>query len=83
METKEQKKFYVTVNGQKVEVSEEVYRAYVRPMNASERKERREARCMVKGKRKGLVYFQAHILQPFELFIRSIMNVGIGFEIVK
>lgn len=55
METKEQKKFYVTVNGQKVEVSEEVYRAYVRPMNASDRKERREARCMVKGKRKGLV----------------------------
>lgn len=55
METKEQKKFYVTVNGQKVEVGEEVYRAYVRPMNASGRKERREARCMVKGKRKGLV----------------------------
>ena len=55
METKEQKKFYVTVNGQKVEVSEEVYRAYVRPVRAQQRAERRNWRCKVKGQRLSLV----------------------------
>lgn len=55
METKEQKKFYVTVNGQKVEVSEEVYRAYVRPVRAQQRTEKRNRRCKVKGARLGLV----------------------------
>ena len=51
METKEQKQFYVTVNGQKVEVSEEVYRAYVRPIRAQQRAERRNWKCKVKGQR--------------------------------
>ena len=55
METKEQKKFYVIVNGQKVEVSEEVYRAYVRPVRAQQRTEKRNRRCKVKGVRLGLV----------------------------
>lgn len=55
METKEQKEFYVTVNGQKVEVSEEVYRAYVRPVRAQQRTEKRNRRCKVKGARLGLV----------------------------
>ena len=55
METKELKKFYVTVNGQKVEVSEEVYRAYVRPVRAQQRTEKRNRRCKVKGARLGLV----------------------------
>ena len=55
METKEQKKFYVMVNGQKVEVSEEVYRAYVRPVRAQQRTEKRNRRCKVKGARLGLV----------------------------
>ena len=55
METKGQKKFYVTVNGQKVEVSEEVYRAYVRPVRAQQRTEKRNKRCKVKGERLGLV----------------------------
>ena len=55
VETKEQKKFYVTVNGQKVEVSEEVYRAYVRPVRAQQRTEKRNRRCKVKGARLGLV----------------------------
>ena len=55
METKEQKKFYVIVNGQKVEVSEEVYRAYVRPVRAQQRTEKRNRRCKVKGERLGLV----------------------------
>lgn len=55
VETKEQKKFYVMVNGQKVEVSEEVYRAYVRPVRAQQRTEKRNRRCKVKGARLGLV----------------------------
>ena len=55
VETKGQKKFYVTVNGQKVEVSEEVYRAYVRPVRAQQRTEKRNKRCKVKGERLGLV----------------------------
>ena len=55
METKEQKKFYVTVNGQKVEVSEEVYRAYIRPVRAQQRAERRNWRCVLKADKYGLV----------------------------
>ena len=55
METKEQKQYYVTVNGQKVEVTEEVYRAYVRPVRAQQRTEKRNKRCKVKGERFGLV----------------------------
>ena len=55
METKEQKQYYITVKGQKVPVSEEVYRAYVRPVEASEREERRNSKCLVKGERSGLV----------------------------
>lgn len=39
METKEQKQFYIIVNGQRVEVTEEVYRAYVRPVRAQQRTE--------------------------------------------
>ena len=55
METKEQKQYYVIVNGQKVEVTEEVYRAYVRPVRAQQRTEKRNKRCKVKGERFGLV----------------------------
>ena len=55
METKEQKQFYVTVNGQKVEVSEEVYRAYVRPIRAQQRAKRRNWRCIVLAEKYGLV----------------------------
>ena len=55
METKEQKQYYVTVGGQKVPVSEEVYRAYVRPVRAQQRTEKRKRRCKVKGERFGLV----------------------------
>ena len=51
----ENKQFYIKVNGQKVGVTEEVYRAYVRPVTALQRRKRRESRCLVKGKRYGLV----------------------------
>ena len=56
METKEQKQYYITVKGQKVPVSEEVYRAYVRPVRAQQRAMRRNWRCVVlKGDKYGLV----------------------------
>ena len=55
METKEQKQFYVIVNGQRVEVTEEVYRAYVRPVRAQQRAERRNWRCVLKAEKYGLV----------------------------
>lgn len=55
MENKETKQYYIKVKGQKVDVTEEVYRAYVRPVNASQRAARRNGKCLVKGKRSGLV----------------------------
>ena len=55
METKEQKQYYITVKGQKVPVSEDVYRAYVRPVRSQQRTEKRNKRCKVKGERFGLV----------------------------
>ena len=55
----ENKQFYIRVNGQEVEVTEEVYRAYVRPVSALRRRERRESRCLVKGRRYGLVRCKA------------------------
>lgn len=51
----ENKQFYIKVNGQKVPVSEEVYRAYVRPVNARKRAELRNNKCQVRGERSGLV----------------------------
>ena len=51
----ENKQFYLTVKGQKVPVSEEVYRAYVRPVRAEQRSRRREWRCVLKGEKYGLV----------------------------
>ncbi len=55
METKEQKQYYVIVKEQKVPVSEEVYRAYVRPVRAQQRAMRRNWRCVLKGDKYGLV----------------------------
>lgn len=55
MENKEAKEFYVIVKGQKVTVTEKVYRAYVRPIRAEQRANRRNWRCMVQGERGGLV----------------------------
>lgn len=47
--------FYVTVQGKKVLVSEEVYRAYVRPIRAEQRRERRAWKCQVVGSKGNLV----------------------------
>lgn len=51
----ENKQFCLTIKGQKVSVSEEVYRAYIRPINARKRAELRNNKCQVKGERFGLV----------------------------
>ena len=51
----ENKQFYLTVKGQKVPMSEEVYRAYIRPVRAEQRSRRREWRCVLKGEKYGLV----------------------------
>ena len=46
-----QNEFYVTINKEKVYVTEEVYRAYVRPVRNQQRNEERRSRCIVDGKR--------------------------------
>ena len=51
----ENKEFYVVIKGKKVFVSEEVYRAYVRPIRKEQRRKRRTWKCQVKGKNGKLV----------------------------
>lgn len=55
---KKDKRFYLTIKGQQVEVSEEVYRAYVRPIRAEQRRKRREWKCQITGKKGKLVRCQ-------------------------
>ena len=51
----ENKEFYVTIQGKKVVVTEEVYRAYVRPIRTEQRRERRVWKCQVMGEKGNLV----------------------------
>ena len=51
----ENKEFYVVIKGEKVVVTEEVYRAYVRPIRKEQRRKRRTWKCQVKGKKGNLV----------------------------
>lgn len=51
----EKKEFYLIIKGEKVEVSEEVYRAYVRPIRAEQRQKRRNWRCKVQGEKGNLI----------------------------
>ena len=51
----ENKEFYVVIKGEKVVVTEEVYRAYVRPIRKEQRRKRRTWKCKVKGKNGKLV----------------------------
>ena len=52
---KENKEFYVTIQGKKVFVSEEVYREYVRPIRAIQRQKRRAWKCRIVGKKGNLI----------------------------
>lgn len=40
-----EKKYIIKIKGKEVEVNEEVYRAYVRPIRAEQRRKRREWKC--------------------------------------
>lgn len=51
----ENKQFYVTIKGEQIEVTEEVYRAYVRPIRAIQRRQRRDWKCRIIGKKGNLV----------------------------
>ena len=51
----ENKEFYLVIKGEKIIVSEEVYRAYVRPVRAQQRAMRRNWRCVLKADKYGLV----------------------------
>ena len=55
--SKEAKEFYVMVNGEKVIVSEEVYRAYVRPIRAEQKRNNRMWRCKMVKERNGKTRF--------------------------
>lgn len=50
-----EKEFYVIVQGEKVAVSEEVYRAYVRPVRRDQRRKRRNQRCRIVGEKGNLI----------------------------
>ena len=52
MEEKD-KRYYVTVKGERIPVTEEVYRAFVRPLRAEQRARRRNFRCVVFSKKRG------------------------------
>ena len=54
----ENKKFYVTIKGKRIEVTEEVYRAYVRPVRKEQRQKRRERRCKIPGPTGNLIRCQ-------------------------
>lgn len=49
------KDYYLFINGEKVIVTEEVYRAYIRPVRAEQRARRREKKCCVMGEKGKLV----------------------------
>lgn len=54
----EKKEFYLIIKGEKVIVSEEVYRAYIRPLRAERLRKLRAWKCQVKGKKGNLVRCQ-------------------------
>lgn len=54
----EKKEFYLIIKGEKVMVSEEVYRAYIRPLRAERLRKLRAWKCQVKGKKGNLVRCQ-------------------------
>ena len=54
----EKKEFYIVIKGEKVTVSEEVYRAYIRPLRAERLRKLRAWKCQVKGKKGNLVRCQ-------------------------
>mgnify|MGYP004466843913 CR=1 FL=1 len=49
----ENKKYYLTIGNETIEVTEDVYRAYVRPIKAERQRKRREWKCKLLSKNGG------------------------------
>lgn len=49
----ENKKYYLTIGNETIEVTEDVYRAYVRPIKAERQRKRREWKCKLLSKNSG------------------------------
>lgn len=49
----ENKKYYLTIGDETIEVTEDVYRAYVRPIKAERQRKRREWKCKLLSKNGG------------------------------
>lgn len=87
MEEKEAKQFYLFVKGEKVWVTEEVYRAYVRPISAAKKAKQRNLKCLVKSKTGRLIrcnencknceyYEEGNILPGGIISLDGLMNCG-------
>lgn len=55
MEKNQTKAFYITLKGQRIQVTEEVYREYVRPVRNEQRAARRNWKCILHKEKYGIV----------------------------
>ena len=80
----ENKRFYLKVRGQEVEVSEEVYRAYIQPVRAERRRKQRAFRCKVKGERLNLVRCQKNCREcPYALSGHNALGNNLSLDRMK
>lgn len=80
----ENKRFYLTIRGQEVEVSEEVYRAYIQPVRAERRRKQRAFRCKIKGKKGNLVRCQKDCREcPYALSGHNALGNNLSLDRMK
>lgn len=78
------KEFYLMVNGQKVIVSEAVYRAYIQPVRAERRRKQRAFRCKVRGKNGKLVRCQKDCREcPYALSGHNALGNNLSLDRMK
>ena len=78
------KTFYLTIRGQEVEVSEEVYRAYIQPVRAERRRKQRAFRCKIKGKKGNLVRCQKDCREcPYALSGHNALGNSLSLDRMK
>ena len=78
------KRFYLTIRGQEVEVSEEVYRAYIQPVRAERRRKQRAFRCKIKGKKGNLVRCQKDCREcPYALSGHNALGNNLSLDRMK
>ena len=78
------KRFYLTIRGQEVEVSEEVYRAYIKPVRAERRRKQRAFRCKIKGKKGNLVRCQKDCREcPYALSGHNALGNNLSLDRMK